>query len=78
MWGADCRDLAGSRENREEAVCWSRRERMEAGPEYGGTGSRVQILHRVCGWSPQGLLQLDVGVRERGVKGNTKVLTEMG
>ena len=51
---------------------------MEAGPEYGGTGSRVQILHRVCGWSPQGLLQLDVGVRERGVKGNTKVLTEMG
>lgn len=38
----------------------------------------VQILHRVCGWSPQGLLQLDVGVRERGAKGNTKVLTEMG
>ena len=48
-----------------------------------GGGARVgawgvQILHRVYEWSPQGLLQLDVGVRERGVKGNTRILTEMG
>lgn len=48
--------MAGSRENREEAVRWSRRERMEAGPEQGHGEFRFCIefvggAHRVsCSW----------------------------
>ena len=42
---------------------------MEAGPGWG----QWRILHRICGWSPQGRLRLDVGGRKRGAKGNSKV-----
>ena len=52
----DCRGQDGTRETKEEAVRWSRREMMEAGPGWGQWRSRVQILHRVCEWSPQGQL----------------------
>ena len=37
-------------------------ERMEAGPGWG----QWRILHRICGWSPQGRLRLDAGGRKRG------------
>lgn len=49
---------------------------VQDGEDGGGARVGARAEFRFCiefvGGSPQGLLQLDVGVRERGVKGNTR------